>query len=238
MPFRLAFVPGVTPDKWRRIWEQRVPGVPLELTAIAVEDQLAVLHEGRADMCFVRLPVEREGLSLIPLYVEVPVVVVPREHVVTAFEEVSVADLADEHLLQDPDTVPEWRDIATEVRDGTRADVPPMTAKETFETIGAGTGMVIVPMSVARLHHRKDVAHRPVTDVAESQIGLAWLTEATDTRVETFIGIVRGRTERSSRGGDDSSPRKKPAPTPSGPVPKRQAQRSGTGRGGRRRGRR
>ncbi|MGH3332123.1 MAG: LysR substrate-binding domain-containing protein, partial [Nocardioidaceae bacterium] len=98
MPFRLAFVPGVTPDKWRRIWEQRVPGVPLELTAIAVEDQLAVLHEGRADMCFVRLPVEREGLSLIPLYVEVPVVVVPREHVVTAFEEVSVADLADEHL--------------------------------------------------------------------------------------------------------------------------------------------
>src|SRR5271156_6324513 len=29
---------------------------------------------------------------------------------------ISVADLADEHLLQDPGAVPEWRDIATEMR--------------------------------------------------------------------------------------------------------------------------
>lgn len=205
MPFRVAFVPGVTPDKWRRIWERRVPDLPLEVSPVAVQDQLAVLHDGRADMCFVRMPVDRAGLSVIPLYVEVPVVVVPREHVVTAFEEVSVADLADEHLLQDPDAVPDWRDIATEVREGTRVAVPSMTTEQAFATVGAGTGILIVPMSVARLHHRKDVAYRRVTGVAGSQIGLAWLTESTDARVETFVGIVRGRTERSSRGDQPSS---------------------------------
>ena len=35
---------------------------------------------------------------------------------------------------------------------------------------------------------------------AEVGLGLAWLVDNEDPRVQTFIGIVRGRTERSSRG--------------------------------------
>ena len=57
-------------------------------------------------MCLVRLPVDRDGLHLIPLYDEQPVVVVAKEHPVAAYDEIDVADLADEHLLQDPDVVP------------------------------------------------------------------------------------------------------------------------------------
>ena len=55
-------------------------------------------------------------------------------------------------------------------------------------------------MSVARLHHRKDTAYRPVTDLPPTKVGLAWLVDNDDARVQAFIGIVRGRTERSSRG--------------------------------------
>ena len=55
-------------------------------------------------------------------------------------------------------------------------------------------------MSVARLHHRKDVTHRTVTDLPSTTVGLAWLVENDDPRIQTFIGIVRGRSERSSRG--------------------------------------
>jgi DNA-binding transcriptional LysR family regulator len=198
--FRVAFVPGVTPDKWARIWDQRMRGVALELTMVDEEAQLDLVRDGTADMCFVRLPVDREGLHCIPLYHEVPVVIVPKEHPVAAYDEVSVADLADEHLLQDPDVVPEWRDVATEIADGSRLDVSPMTIKEGVETTAAGVGIMIVPMSVARLYHRKDLVHRPVRDVAESQIGLAWLVDNDDPMIQSFIGIVRGRTERSSRG--------------------------------------
>ena len=201
-PLRVAFVPGVTPDKWSRTWAQRVPGVPLELTPVEVSEQTAVLYDGRADMCFLRLPDRTEDLHVIPLYAEVPVVVVPKGHFVEAAEEVSVADLADEHLLQDPDEVPEWRDVSTSLREGTHVDVPPLTLREAVETVAAGVGMVIVPMSVARLHQRKDVAQRPVTDVAPSLVGLAWrVADTGDERVETFIGIVRGRRATSSRGG-------------------------------------
>jgi hypothetical protein len=55
-------------------------------------------------------------------------------------------------------------------------------------------------MSIARLHHRKDVTYRVVTDLPPTTVGLAWLVENDDPWVQRFIGIVRGRTERSSRG--------------------------------------
>lgn len=198
-PFRVAFVPGVTPDRWARVWAERLPRSPLELRPVEADEQTAVLYDGRADMCFVRLPVDRDDLHVIPLYEEVPVVVVAKGHFVEAADEVTLADLADEHLVQDPDTVPGWRDIATEIRDGSRVDVPSITTRQAVETVAAGVGIVILPMSVARLHHRKDVVHRPVSDLPLLPVGLAWPVDAQDERTETFIGIVRGRTAHSSR---------------------------------------
>lgn len=209
-PFRVAFVPGVTPDKWGRVWAERMPRSPLELSPVEESDQTAVLHDGRADMCFARLPVDRDGLHVIRLYEEVPVVVAPKEHFVEAADEVCLSDLADEHLLQDPDLVPPWRDVATEIRDGSRVDVPPITTREAVETVASGVGIVILPMSVARLHHRKDVVHRPVTDLPLVPVALVWPVDADDERIETFIGIVRGRTARSSR---EQAPVPHPAPT-------------------------
>lgn len=187
---RVAFVPGVTPDKWARIWAERMPRVPLELFPVEEAEQTAVLYDGRSDMSFVRLPVDpahQEDLHVIPLYTEVPVVVVPKGHFVEAADEVTSADLADEHVLE----------------------VPPLTVKQAVGTIAAGTGIIVVPMSVARLHHRRDVVHRPVTDVPETRVGLAWRRALQDDRVETFIGVVRGRTANSTRGGTAPSRRRR-----------------------------
>ena len=61
------------------------------------------------------------------------------------------------------------------------------------------TGVLIVPMSVARLHQRKG-GLPPGRRPASTKVGLAWLMDNEDPQVQTFIGIVRGRTERSSRG--------------------------------------
>src|SRR6478736_5454960 len=112
-PFRVEFVPGVTPDKWLRVWAQRRPDSPLEAVPVEDADALAHLRDGTASMVLLRLPVEREGLHVIPLYEEIPVVVVAKEHPVAAFDEVDVADLADEVLMQDPSVVPEWAAAAT-----------------------------------------------------------------------------------------------------------------------------
>jgi DNA-binding transcriptional LysR family regulator len=198
--FRVGFVPGVTPDKWSRVWAERMPRRPLVLVPLGDQDGPALLRSGDLQMCFVRLPVDRDGLHVIPLYDEQPVVVVARENPVAAYDEIDVADLADEHLLQDPDEVPPWRDVATEVADGTRYPVPAdLTLRQAVESVAADAGIVIVPMSLARLHHRKAVAVVPVPGVATSSIGLAWRQDVEDDRVETFVGVVRGRTARSSR---------------------------------------
>lgn len=232
---RVGFVPGVTPDKWRRIWAERVPDVRLELLRVEQAEQTAALHDGRLDLCLVRLPAHTEGLHLIPLYEELFVVLAPRGHFVEAADEVSVADLADEHLLQHPDEVPEWRAVSTTVRDGTRPQVPPLTTAQAVETVAAGVGIVIVPMSVARLHARKDVVQRPLTDVAPSPVGLAWRTEDSgDESVETFIGIVRGRRATSSRGPGAVST----AAAPRGGSGRRKGAAQGRERGADRRNRR
>jgi DNA-binding transcriptional LysR family regulator len=199
-PFRVGFAAGVTPDKWSRAWAERMPGSRLELVPLADRDGVAMLHAGELEMCLVRLPVEREGLHLIPLYDEQPVVVVAKDHPVAAYDAIDVTDLSEEHLLQDPDDVPSWRDVATEVADGTRHPAPPMDLRLAVESVAADAGIVIVPLSLARLHHRRDVVSVPVTGVPTSAVGLAWLRDADDERIETFIGVVRGRTVNSSRG--------------------------------------
>ena len=199
-PFHIQFVPGVMPGSWLRTWAQRMPEVPLSAEPIELKDQLAGLRDGTVSMCFVRLPIERDGLHLIPLYREIPVVVVAAEHPVAAHAEIDISELAAEALLQDPDEVPQWRDAATPDAVALARGREPMTVAQAIAVAAAGSGLVIVPMSVARLHHRKDVVQRPVTGVDESQVGLAWRVEDEDPRIEAFIGIVRGRTEASSRG--------------------------------------
>lgn len=191
-PFRVGFVTGATPDKWARVWRERRPGIPLELVPLTEDEQERAIRSGVVDMALVRLPVDRAGLHLIPLYDEVPVVVVALDHVVTAYDEIPLDDLADEQFVLPPpgDFVPT----------ATQLPFPPMSQREAVEVVAAGTGVVVLPLSVARLLHRKDVVHRPVTGVAPTTVGLAWLTERDDERIQTFIGVVRGRTERSSRG--------------------------------------
>ncbi len=208
MVFRVAFVAGVTPDKWLDTFRRRFPGILLDAHPVETVRQRAVLLDDDADVCFVRLPVDREGLHCIPLYRELPVVVVPLEHVVSAYDEIALADLAGEQLVYGD--VPDWPEVAAVEQ----LPFPDMTAREAVDVVASGTGIAIMPMSVARLHHRNDVTHRIVTGVPDTQVGLAWRIDADDPRIETFIGIVRGRTENTSRGSADPA-----AAPPAGSIP-------------------
>ncbi|GIH24567.1 LysR family transcriptional regulator [Acrocarpospora phusangensis] len=226
--FRLAYVPGVTPAKWVNLWAERVPGVPLTLVSVAAAEVVKVLHDGCADAGFVRLPVDREGLSVIPLYVETTVVVAPKDHLVAAADEVTVADLADEEVFRPMDDTLEW--TATP---GLPAFTRPDTTAKAIELVAAGAGLLLVPQSLARLYHRKDLIYRPVAETPQSGIALAWPTEATTELVEDFIGIVRGRTVNSSRGRTpEPAPRKARNPAPDGSG--RRGAQTGRGRKGRR----
>lgn len=193
--FRLAYVPGVTPGKWAGVWAERVREVPLRLLQMPAAEVVPLLRNGDVDAAFVRLPVDREGLHVIPLYLETTVVVVPKDHVVAAVEEVELADLADEDVFEPLDDVLPWDE-----RPGQPAFTRPENTAAAIELVASGTGVLLLPQSLARLHHRKDLTYRTVTDAPQSQIGLAWLDAETTDLMEELIGIVRGRTPNSSRG--------------------------------------
>lgn len=174
---RVGFVPGVTLTKWRRIWAERFRRATLETLEVPGAEQRMVLlaSQDRLDMCFVRLPIDRDGLHVIPLYEEQPVVVVPKDHPLAEFDEVSLDDLAGEPILPDPES-PDAAD----------------------RTAWAG-GLWLTPQSVARTQSRKDLAILPLTDAETTTIGLAWRVGDDNPLIEEFIGIVRGRTVNSSR---------------------------------------
>lgn len=188
-------MPGVTPGKWVRIWQDRLPDVPLELRQVTAAEAADVLRDGGADAGLVRLPVDRTVFSAIPLYTETTVVVVPKDHIVAAVDQVSAEELADEIVLHPLDDTLGW-----ERPPGQPAFERPATTEDAIELVAAGIGLLIVPQSLARLYHRKDLTYRPVTDVPESSVALSWPEEATTDLVDDFIGIVRGRTVNSTRG--------------------------------------
>ncbi|MFE9575954.1 LysR family transcriptional regulator [Nocardia sp. NPDC006044] len=192
---RVGFVPGVTVSKWTRIWSERFPDTPLEVVAVPMREQEAALREGRVELCFVRLPIDRDGMSAIPLYRELPVVVVPKDHPISVFEQVSMADLAEERM-----------------QDASDIDA----VEGAIELVAAGVGVAVVPHSIARLHARRDLVYRTVTDVADTEIALAWPTDRTTDLVEDFVGVVRGRSERSSR--SPSTRAKSPEPQKKSPA--------------------
>ncbi|MER7622159.1 LysR substrate-binding domain-containing protein [Streptomyces sp. NPDC126503] len=194
--FRLAYVPGVTPSKWVRIWNERLPDVPLTLLGVTPGEAFGLLRDGGADAALLRLPVDGDDLSAIPLYTETTVVVVPKDHLFAAAEEVSAEDLADELVLHPLDDTLGW-----ERPPGRPALERPATTGDAIELVAAGIGVLAVPQSLARLHHRKDLTYRTLTDVPQSRVALSWpAAEEAPDLVEEFIGIVRGRTVNSTRG--------------------------------------
>ncbi len=191
--FRLGAVEGATPGKWIDAWKQRMPHVPLELVPIPLADQRAAIDG--VDAALVRLPLDDASLHVIRLYDEIPVVVASADSHLLAADELTAADLAGEVLigvaaeplgpLDLPGTAP--------------ATFPPLPASDAIATAATGIGIVIVPLSIARLHHRKDTGHRPLLEGPISTVALAWPRDRTTADVETFVGIVRGRTANSSR---------------------------------------
>jgi hypothetical protein len=54
-------------------------------------------------------------------------------------------------------------------------------------------------MSVARLHQRKDVVTRVVSDLDPTTIALVWKVERDDEVTQAFVGVAKGRTANTSR---------------------------------------
>ncbi len=178
----IAFVPGVSPAKWARVWRERFPSIELRLRPIGADDVDDTLA-GEADMVFARMPVSEQH-NAIPLWTETAVVAMPKDSPLAELAEVDLGD-AEVHVI---DAGPVPADI-----DGS------------LDLVEANVGVVVLPQSLFRAASRKDLVGRPLMNAQGTRIALVWRDEDATETTEEFIGVVRGRTANSSRqpGGPD-----------------------------------
>ena len=193
-----------------------VSEVPAEVTEHAPIERHDVPENPFAHMSIVRpdrepASTDGEKYHSIRLYEELPVVILPVDHVLTVLDEVPVEELAEEFLLQPASDIPAYEEVSRAWRESAGRIVPEgLTDKETIELVAAGVGLYIVPMSIARFYHRKDLTYRPVAGLDTYPVHLVWprapkgepRSEELEALLQDFIGIVRGRTATSDRGSE------------------------------------
>ena len=200
--------------------EETASEAPAEVSAEATEhapiERKDVPENPFAHMSIVRpdrepASTDGEKYHSIRLYEELPVVILPVDHVLTVLDEVPVEELAEEFLLQPASDIPAYEEVSRAWRESAGRIVPEgLNDKETIELVAAGVGLYIVPMSIARFYHRKDLTYRPVAGLDLYPVHLVWprapkgepRSEELEALLQDFIGIVRGRTATSDRGSE------------------------------------
>ena len=188
---RIAFVPGVMPEKWFRRYRERTM---LPLTGFSDDEPLTALADGRARMALVRGEPDGDALHRVRLYDETPGVAVEKEHVLSVTKDTDVAareDLADDLVLLESDD--------------------PAAVRGMLQVVATGAGIVLAPRPLLRALNARGVMHRDVEMAPDSEPTTIWLTwpkELDDDVTQEFVGIVRGRRAGSRRSvlGAESGP--------------------------------
>jgi DNA-binding transcriptional LysR family regulator len=169
----VGFMPGVVPTPLIRALRRRYPELAVDVIRTSWDDQVEVIHDGRADLSFVRLPINRAGLVVVPVFSEPRVAVLSTAHPLADKRTVTLDDLADLPLLQDPTAVPELLGTTT------AADARPQpTVEEKLERVVIDEGFVIIPASTAMAYPRSDVRLCAVEGLAPSDVALVAATAA------------------------------------------------------------
>lgn len=206
-PLKIGLFIGASVGRWLDTWQERYPKQKIEIVWLAPNTAAAALEEQLVDIALVRLPLiigaadapkklwssGAGGFNIIPLYEELTVAISHRDSLLADAEELTIADLAGETLVQsheDPVTF-EIENLAP-----TNFDTLPSLA-DSIATVAAGVGFMLQPMSIARHFDRKDLRYRIVNDLPKTPVALVWLNDSES--VNNFVGIVRGRSANSSR---------------------------------------
>lgn len=205
---RLGFVRGVAPSKWAARWNRAVREQPLELVPV----DLLEVEVARTDLDVL---LERVAPGAVPpgsdaaqrtrhatrLYEETIALVLPADHELATRHEVDLEDLALVPLLSHPDHFPEWP-AAQAWKDPAWM---PQHAKATLELVATGLGGALMAQPLARhLSDKRLHAVIPVTQEGSSllpgtKVWASWRVERDGNDVQRLIGVLRGRTARSSR---------------------------------------
>jgi len=196
----LAFIPGATPGKWARRWFDRFPRSPLTLIPIDPQQVNAALESDQIDAAITTLPVDKNVYHALKLYTDNAVLVFPKTHIFAALdaeEAIPIQEIEAIKAAAEQDIPEDENDDRDEIFTPAEKGIDPKTA---IEWVAAGMGLAIIPMSLARLHKRKDLTFRLIDGAEGTDMGLIWLKSKDGPLLQELAGVVRGRTPTSTRG--------------------------------------
>jgi DNA-binding transcriptional LysR family regulator len=162
---------------------------------VAERDQREVLLDGRADVAFVHLPIDDQGLDVLQVRSEPRVAVLPIDHPAADKPEISIAELADDPVIAQRGASPGWesfhnvdpRPDGRHPRRGPAVD----NVEEKLEHVAAGRAISFLPASVAGAVIHPGIAYVPVNDIPPIEICLAWKADSRSPLVADFVDCVR-----------------------------------------------
>lgn len=159
--------------------------VQVELHTGSYDTIERMLKDGRAELGFVRLPVEKSGLKVRPLVRVRTVCVMPRDHPLTAQREVRIKDLAEVPLILLGRTRAPRREIDEVFWN---AGIRPHVRVEAHSVLSAcgmaaaGLGVTLVNELMARDYAHLPIVIRPIVEPMDHAFAFAVSDEIPPTR--------------------------------------------------------
>ena len=178
----------------RKAFSATHPDVAINLLRIYWHDQTEVLHDGRADVAFVHLPIDDHGLELVPARSEPRVAVLPLNHPAANKPQISIAELADDPVIIQRGASPGWQAYhnVDPRPDGRQPKRGPEAGnlEEKLQHVAAGRAISFLPASLAATFAHPGIAYVPVTDIPPIQVCLAWKATRPSPLIVGFVGCV------------------------------------------------
>lgn len=202
-PLRLGFVRGVAPSRWQERWHRVRSRRRMEL--VPIPEVFDVRPDG-VDVVLVRsfggeFPAGSRGdhrdRHAVQLYEEQVALVVERDHELATESQIDADLLELVQLLDHPGHDPAWPAPAAWQDPSWRPD----TVAGALDLVSTGLGGVLAPLPAAR--HLADKRYHRVIEVtgidALPRVFAAWNIADDGNEIQELIGVLRGRTPRSSR---------------------------------------
>ena len=156
--------------------------LPPELVLGGFGEQPQALRDGRADVGLLLCPFDGHGLDSEPLLTEPLLAALAAADPLAARTRLCLADLAGRRL-------PGGSAASHGRPAGPRAGQAPPASNlsEIFSLVETGSVVFFAPASVARRYPRPGIAYRPVSDLPDSTLALAWPQDARSPAVAAFV---------------------------------------------------
>ncbi|MER6216576.1 LysR substrate-binding domain-containing protein [Streptomyces sp. NPDC001674] len=155
-----------------------------ELVLGGFGEQPQALRDGLADVGLVLCPFDSRGLDSEPLLTEPVLVALAAADPLAARTRLCLDDLAGREL---PDGSPagDGRPVGHSSHPG--APRPASNLSEIFSLVETGTIVFFAPASVARRYPRPGISFRPVSDLPDATLAVAWPQDARSPAVAAFV---------------------------------------------------